>query len=139
VVVDSYEKALKALIGGGSECLHPNYPQTCCEKFAEQVAGGGGGQATLNVLNNTCDGLVTLGSGYLSSYVSSLDANTGDNFMIGTEESHTCWLVDADSNMVIDGIGGKEDDMLCKWNVTISLLGLDMVIDDATFWAARAD
>ena len=53
MVVDSYEKALKTLIGGGSECLHPNYPQTCCEKFAEQVAGGGGGQATLNVLNNT--------------------------------------------------------------------------------------
>jgi hypothetical protein len=139
VVVDSYEKALKALIGGGSECLHPNYPQTCCAKFAEQVAGGGGGQATLNVLNNTCDGLVTLGADYLSSYVSSLDANTGDNFMIGTEENHTCWLVDADSDMVIDGIGGKENDMLCKWNVTISLLGLDMVIDDATFWAARAD
>jgi len=80
-----------------------------------------------------------VGSDYLASYISSLDANTGDNFVIGTEESHTCWLVDADSNMVIDGIGGKEDDMLCKWNVTISLLGLDMVIDDATFWAARAD
>ena len=46
---------------------------------------------------------------------------------------------DADSNMVIDGIGGKEDDMLCKWNVSISLLGMDLVIDDATFWAARAD
>ncbi len=139
VVVDSYEKALKALIGGGSECLHPTYPQTCCEKFAEQVAGGGGGQATLNVLNNTCDGLVTVGADYLSSYISSLDADTGDNFLVGTEENHTCWLVDADSNMVIDGIGGKEDDMLCKWNVSISLLGVDLVIDDATFWAARAD
>lgn len=139
VVVDSYEKALKTLIGGGSECLHPNYPQTCCEKFAEQVAGGGGGQATLNVLNNTCDGLVTLGANYLFSYIASLDANTGENFVIGTQENHICWLVDADSNMVIDGIGGKEDDMLCKWNVTISLLGLDMVIDDATFWASRAD
>ena len=129
----------KAIIGGGSECLHPGYPQTCCEKFAEQVAGGGGMPSTLNVLNNTCDSLVTVGADYLGGYIASLDADTGDNFMIGTEEDHVCWLVDSDSDMVIDGIGGKEDNMLCKWNVTISLLGLDMVIDDATFWASRAD
>jgi len=105
----------------------------------EVVAGGGGGPATLNVLNSTCDGLVELGADYLGSYIGALDANTGDNFMIGTQEDDVCWFVDSNNDMVIDGIGGKETDMLCKWNVTISLLGLDMVIDDATFWAARAD
>jgi hypothetical protein len=139
VVVDTYEKALKAIIGGGSACLHPGYPQTCCEKFAEQVFGGGGLPSTLNVLDSACDGLIEVGSIYLGGYISGLDANTGENFMIGTEDGHVCWLVDSDSDMVIDGIGGKEDDMLCRWNVTISLLGLDIIIDDAPFWAARAD
>jgi hypothetical protein len=139
VVVDTYEKALKAILGGGSACLHPAYPQTCCEKFAEQVLGGGGLPSTLNVINSGCDGLIEVGAIYLGGYISGLDANTGENFMIGTEDGHVCWLVDSNSDMVIDGIGGKEDDMLCRWNVTISLLGVDMIIDDATFWASRAD
>ena len=136
--VDSYEDALYVLIGGGTDCLNPAWQMendlTCCEKFAEQVAGGGGSLNTVAVLENTCDALIEAGAFFLKLQIGSLTADTGEGFVIGTAEP--CLLVDSDQDMVIDAMGGKSDP--CLWEVQLGIGQVDATID-AIFWGARAN
>jgi len=131
-VVDSYEKFFYSLLGG-KECLQIN---NCCELFAQNVSGQAGNWVE-SLAKMGCQALVPLASEYLRDLLIGLDADTGDNFTIGTKDGQPCVLYDTNNDQVIDQWGKKEPiEQRCVWDVKLKLGGNDIFFD-ADFWGTK--
>ncbi|MGM0574529.1 MAG: hypothetical protein ACQEXJ_02175 [Myxococcota bacterium] len=131
-VIDSYDKLIASLLGG-KECLMPGAEQTCCETFTDDVLSGGGSIGESLVMS-ACEAIIQVGSTYIEDQLVSLDADTGESFVIGTLGS--CKFIDADKDRIVDGFGTKSSP--CDWDVQVNVFGSASTID-AVFWASRVD
>jgi len=129
--IDSYEKLIKSLLGS-KLCL---VKDTCCEDFGKQLAGK---QSIVGAdfLAQTCEILVTLGTGYLEAQLTGLDAQSGDpasgkGLLLGTVD---CPIFDADGDQFIDAIGASSQH--CNWDMTLNLGGKTANIQ-SKFYALR--
>jgi len=137
-VVDSYEKLLLSLLGGGKECLQPSPQQKgCCAVFAESVFGQTGSVGT-DVLAQACDTLVQLGSAYLEQVLVGLDTTTGDTFKLSTRDGQPCKLYDLNADQKIDAWGKKEPlSERCIWDLDINVFGAFVDIDKNNFYGSE--
>lgn len=137
IIVDSYEKMIKALLSG-KQCL---VKDTCCDEFAATLSSQQGliGQDGISL---ACETLIDVGTGFLEGTLLSLDADSG-NAQAGTGlllGATSCPLFDTkDDNPtvnVIEAIGAKTQP--CEWDMTLTLGGNTEQLK-ATFWATRLE
>jgi hypothetical protein len=135
-VVDSYEKLIKSLLGGGKECLNPAAGQkTCCQSFTDNVIEKAGDAIPASLLANACESLISLGANYLETKLVELDLDTGKNLFLKTPEGIPCKVYDTNSDMKIDSWGKKEPKAdRCKWDIQLEILGNQTAIDKNSFF-----
>lgn len=134
-VIDSYDKLMLSLLGGGKECLNPSPQQLgCCATFAENVFGATGGVG-LTVLDQACEALVQLGSAYLEQTLVQLDTTSGDTLILSTKDGQPCKLYDSNADMKIDSWGKKEPKSeRCAWDMELKVFNYYNDIDNNNFF-----
>jgi len=134
-VVDSYEKLMLSLLGGGKQCLNPSPSQPgCCQIFAENVFGQTGSVGT-DVLKQACDTLVQLGAAYLEQQLVQLDTTTGDTIVLSTRDGQPCKLYDQNADQKIDAWGKKEPmSERCIWDMDLKVFDTYTAIEDNNFY-----
>jgi len=134
-VVDSYDKLIKSLLGGGKDCLDPSAPKSCCKTFAENVIAQAGDTVPESLLTNACESLITLGASYLEKTLTDLDLDTGKNLVLQTPEGLPCKVFDTNQSMKIDSWGKKEPKAeRCEWDITLDVFGYQTEIDKNNFY-----
>lgn len=135
-VVDSYEKLIKSLLGGGKECLNPAAGQkTCCQTFTDNVIAKAGDAIPETLLANACESLIALGANYLETKLTELDLDTGKNLFLKTPDGLPCKVYDTNSDMKIDSWGKKEPAAdRCKWDIQLEVFGAQTAIDKNNFF-----
>ena len=138
-VVDSYEKLIKSLLGGGKECLVPSPSQLgCCEAFTENVLNQAPGSVGSSVLSGACETLVVMGTAYLEAQLTQLDASTGNNLRLKTRDGMPCKLYDNNNDMKIDAWGKKEPKSeRCVWDMEIEIFGLFTEVETNNFFGSE--
>jgi hypothetical protein len=126
--IDTYEEALKTFMCGKSGLLPGN---DCCEIFAQNIAGQGGG-VIADTVELACDALVPLGAGYVEGLLLDLDVDA-DNLVL--ETASACKLEDSDGDGKIDSWGTKVNP--CQWKLGLDLFGLEANFD-ADFYALKS-
>ncbi len=129
--IDSYAKLIKSLLAG-KQCL---VKDTCCDDFGKQLAG----QQSLisaDFLASTCELMITLGTGFLESQLTSLDVNSGDptkNSGLLLAADH-CPIFDVDNDQYVDGIGAQS--LMCNWDISLTIGGTTQPMK-GKFYATR--
>ena len=141
-VIDSYEKLIKSLLGGGKTCLVPAAGEpTCCAAFSSNVIDQvGSATVPADLLTNACESLILLGSKYLEDTLTDLDLSTGENLVLKTPDGIPCRLFDNTNSMHIDAWGKKEPTAdRCIWDIQMSIFGADTAIDKNNFYGSLAE
>jgi len=130
--VDSYAKLFKSLVGGKG-CLTKDM---CCENFGVSLTNSGPSLFSADFLAGACELMATLGSGYLESTLTGLDAQSGDpasgkGLLLAANQ---CAAFDMNQDQFIDNLGVKSAP--CTWDMTLSLQGKPKALK-ATFYASR--
>lgn len=114
--VDSYEDLFGSLLAG-KECLSTG---DCCYQFAENLLGQTGNVPGLaiSLIEGACESLQTIGSEYLRSFLTELDA-TPENFLLGTPKDSPALMYDDDKDMNFDTIGKVSDQVL--WDAKLKI------------------
>lgn len=130
--VDSYAKLFKSLVGGKG-CLTKD---VCCENFGASLTNGKQSLFSADFLAGACELVATLGSSYLESTLTGLDAQSGDpasgkGLLLAADH---CAALDMNQDQFIDNLGVKSSP--CTWDMTLNLLGKPKALK-ATFYASR--
>ena len=136
-VIDTYEKLLKSFLGGGKECLEQSASQpSCCNVFVTNVLNQTGGISE-DVLSQSCETLVLMGSKYLEDQLLGLDLDTGNNLLLKTPDDQPCRMFDNNNDMKIDAWGKKEPKTdRCVWEIYLNVLGADTLVGN-NFYAGE--
>ena len=131
-VIDSYEKYLKMIMGGGKQCLTGSGGQSCCDNFASSMSSQ---PWMIPMMTSACETIATLGAEY---YVGLLSAyGTSEQMRLATKTGQPCDLYDLDGDQTIDAWGMSEPaSEHCVWEVLMPMGGTDYY-SESSFHGSR--
>lgn len=133
-LVDSFDKYVRALLGGG-DCLAAD---NCCQVFVQEVLQHTSADVQ-TVLAAGCEALVAMAPPYFNNWLIQLNSDTSPGTILATPPATTCEVYDLNGDYIIDYLGSETDEAKrCQWTLKLEVMG-NQVETEVSFWGKRAE